>query len=89
MYLNQQDRRFSANGLFDYNDQTCTNGSQIPCSKNQGTGEWRAVTQTDGSTYLMARFSDLIRTSACFGDRVSLQSGGMVDEGGIFWQKLQ
>lgn len=89
VYLNQQYRRFEASGLFDYNDQTCTAGSQLPCSKNQGTGEWRAVTQTDGSTYLMARFSDLVRTGACFGDRITLRPDGIVDEGGVFWQKMQ
>jgi len=89
LYINRQYRSFEGNGLFQYKDQTCTIGSTIPCSENQGTGEWRAANQTDGSTYLMARFSDLNRTSACFGDRISLQNGGMVDEGGVFWQRTQ
>jgi hypothetical protein len=89
VYVNRQYRSFEANGLFQYQDQTCTVGSQLPCSQNQGTGEWRAVNQTDGSTYLMARFSDLSRTAACFGDRISLQNGGIVDEGGVFWRRTQ
>ncbi len=87
VYVNQQTRRFEANGLFDYSDQTCTIGSQIPCSQNQGTGEWRAVNQTDGSTYMMIRFSDLIRTNACSGDRITPGNNGYTDEGGVFWQR--
>ena len=89
VYLNRQQRQFDANGLFAYQDETCTVGSPIPCSQNQGHGEWRAVNQTDGSTYLMARFTDMIRTDACFGDRISVEQGGMRDEGGIFWQKVR
>jgi hypothetical protein len=89
VYVNRQYRSFEASGLFQYKDQTCTVGSSLPCSQNQGTGEWRAVNQTDGSTYLMARFSDLDRSNACFGDRITLQSGGIQDEGGVFWQRTQ
>lgn len=88
VYVNRQTRQFDANGLFQYADETCSVGMQLPCSHNQGTGEWRAANQADGSTYLMARFSDLIRTDACFGDRIRLEENGITDEGGIFWQKL-
>ena len=89
LYIAHQYRSFEANGLYQYQDQTCTIGSQIPCSQNQGTGEWRAATWSDGSIYVMAHFSDLIRTSACAGARYQMMQGGIQDEFGTFWQRVQ
>ncbi len=89
VYVNRQYRTFEATGQFSYQDQTCTVGGANPCSQNQGVGEWRAANQADGTTYVMARFNDLQRTAACFGDRVTVQNGGILDEGGIFWQRVR
>lgn len=88
-YINRQYRSYEANGLFQYRDQTCGNIAGIPCSENQGTGEWRAVNQGNGATYLMIRFSDLIRTDACAGEQVRFGGSGFTDEGGLFWQRVQ
>ena len=32
---------------------------------------------------------NIVRTAACFGDRISLVQGGMRDEGGVFWQRTR
>lgn len=88
-YVNRQYRSYEPNGLFQYQDQTCGNIQGIPCSENQGTGEWRAAQQGDGTIYVMTRFSDLIRTSACAGERIQLNGNGFVDEGGIFWTRTR
>lgn len=88
-YINRQYRSLEANGLFQYQDQTCGNIQGIACSQNQGTGEWRATTWTDGSLYLMLHFSDLIRTSACSGQRVRMQGPTMYDEFGGIWQRVR
>jgi hypothetical protein len=88
-YVNRQYRSYEANGLFQYQDQTCGNVQGVPCSQNQGTGEWRAAQQGDGTIYLMTRFSDLIRTSACGGERIQFNGQSFIDEGGVTWQRTQ
>jgi hypothetical protein len=88
-FVSHQYRSFEPNGLFQYQDQTCGNIPGIPCSQNQGTGEWRATTWSDGSIYIMARFSDLSRTSACAGARYRPGPSGLQDEFGSFWQRVQ
>ena len=88
-YINRQYRSYEANGLFQYQDQTCGNIPGIPCSQNQGSGEWRAVNQGDGTTYVMTRFSDMIRTAACAGERIQFNGNGYVDEGGTSWTRTQ
>lgn len=88
-YINYQYRSFEANGLFQYQDQTCGNIAGIPCSKNQGTGEWRAITQQDGTIYMMTRFSDLTLASACAGSRYRMSGSTMFDEYGVAWQRVQ
>ncbi len=89
VYLNRVYRSFEPNGLFQYQDQTCGNIQGIACSQNQGTGEWRATTWSDGSIYMMMRFSDLVRTSACAGQRVQMQGNIMYDEFGGTWQRVR
>ena len=88
-YINYQYRSLEPDGLFQYQDQTCGNVAGIPCSQNQGTGEWRAVTRKDGTIYMMMRFSDLIVTSACAGGRYRMDGSALVDEFGITWQRVQ
>lgn len=88
-YVNYQYRSYEANGLFQYQDQTCGNIAGIPCSQNQGTGEWRAVTWQDGTIYIMFRFSDLTVTSACAGGRYQLSGKALLDEFGTTWQRVQ
>jgi hypothetical protein len=90
VYLNRQYRSYEPNGLFQYQDQTCSVGMPgAPCSQNQGTGEWRAAKQGDGTIYVMTRFTDMIRTSVCAGERIQFNGNGFADESGIFWQRTQ
>ncbi len=58
---------FSANGLFDYRDQTCGNIQGMPCSQNAGHGVWNAQRHADGSFYIRVQFSDLRRKDECTG----------------------
>ncbi len=58
---------FSANGLFEYRDQTCGNIQGVPCSQNSGHGSWNAQRQADGWIYVRVQFSDLHRTNECTG----------------------
>lgn len=88
-YMNYQYRSYEASGLFQYQDQTCGNIAGIPCSQNQGTGEWRAVAQQDGTIYVMARFSDLSVTSACAGGRYRQDGSALRDEFGVTWQRVR
>lgn len=88
-YINYQYRSLEPDGLFQYQDRTCGNVAGIPCSQNQGTGEWRAATREDGTIYMMMRFSDLIVTSACAGGRYRMDGSALIDEFGITWQRVQ
>jgi hypothetical protein len=86
--ISRQYRRFSSNGLFDYQDQTCgTNGGV--CSQNQGTGSWVAHQQQDGTIFLMVNFSDMVRTAQCFSDTVQIGPQGMQSYTGMVWQRTQ
>jgi len=50
-------RSYEANGLWQYRDQTCPTDNQgyLPCSQNQGAGQWAAYNLADGSIFLMMR----------------------------------
>lgn len=85
--INQIYRSYEANGLWQYRDQTCTIGSQIPCSQNQGAGQWAAYAQQDGSVFLMVHFSDLSRSNSCFSQTIRANGRGFVDEYGMGWQR--
>jgi hypothetical protein len=82
-------RSYEPNGLWQYQDETCSTGMNIPCSHNQGTGEWAAFTQADGTVFAMIHFSDLSRSNACFSQTLRLSNGGMMDEYGIRWQRVR
>lgn len=87
--VSRQYRRFSPDGLFDYQDQTCGNIAGIACSQNQGTGSWTAHQQPDGSIFVMVNFSDMVRTSQCFSDTVAIGNGGFQSISGAFWRRTQ
>jgi hypothetical protein len=82
-------RSYEANGLWGYEDQTCTVNSPIPCSQNQGAGLWAAYQQPDGTIFLMVHFSDLARSNNCFSQTVQLQNGGFVDNLGGRWRRVR
>ncbi len=69
---------YDANGLYSYQDQTC---SAISCSQNQGYGRWAAVRQADDSIYISINFSDLNNTNACTGLAVVVQGNQLVTPG--------
>ena len=82
--------QFDANGLFQYQDQTCpTDG--LPCSQNGGPGEFRASRQASGTTFIMMRFSDLSRVNQCASLEVNFQDERtMVTRGGGgVWRRVQ
>lgn len=84
-----QYRQYSANGLFQYQDQTCTNGTQS-CSQNQGTGFFTAMTAQDGSIATMMIVSDLQRDHECTGGYMRfIDQNRMQDGGGTIWQRVQ
>jgi hypothetical protein len=87
--VSQQYRRYDANGLFEYQDQTCGNIPGVPCSQNYGHGQWTAYRQNDGSIFLMINWSDLSRTNACAGGAAFVQGGTIVGQDGIRWQRVQ
>jgi hypothetical protein len=79
---------FEPNGLYQYRDQTCGQGNL--CSNNQGTGEFRAAFQADGSIFYMINFSDLSRDHQCTSDNVRFQGAGMmVGRNGNIMRKVQ
>jgi hypothetical protein len=84
-----QYRQYQSNGLFQYQDQTCTNGTQS-CSQNQGTGFFTAMTAQDGSFATMIIVSDLQRDHECSGGYMRmLDQNHMQDGGGTVWQRVQ
>lgn len=89
LYFNRQYRSYEGNGLFQYQDQTCSVTPGAPCSQNQGTGEWRAVNQGNGVAYVMVRFSDMIQTDACSGEQIQPNGNGFYDSSGVYWQRSQ
>jgi len=40
-------RSYEASGLWQYQDQTCGSTPGVPCSQNQGTGQWAGYMQPD------------------------------------------
>ena len=84
-------RSYEATGLWQYKDQTCPTNNQgyLPCSQNQGAGQWAAYTLDDGTIFLMIHFSDLSRTNTCFSQTIRLGNGGFVDSGGGNWRRVQ
>ena len=82
---------YEANGLWQYRDQTCTANNQagVPCSQNQGAGQWAAYGLNDGSVFLMIHFSDLSRSNTCFSQTIRLGNGGFVDAGSGNWRRVQ
>jgi hypothetical protein len=84
-----QYRQFQGNGLFQYQDQTCTNGTSF-CSQNQGTGFFTAMTAQDGSIQTFIIVSDLQRDHECAGGYARfLDNNTMQDGGGTIWQRVQ
>jgi hypothetical protein len=69
---------YEANGLYSYQDQTC---SSVSCSQNQGYGRWAATRQADGSIYISINFSDLNNTNACTGLAVVVQGNQLLTPG--------
>lgn len=82
-------RSYEANGLWQYQDQTCGSVAGLPCSQNQGTGQWAGYLQSDGSMFVMVHFSDLSRTNNCFSQTIRSAQGGFIDESGVSWQRVR
>lgn len=87
--INRVYRSYEANGLWQYQDETCGSVQGVPCSHNQGTGQWAAYQQADGSVFAMIHFSDLSRTNNCFSQTLRFSGGTMVDEYGMRWQRTR
>ena len=84
--VNRTYRSYEANGLWQYQDQTCTPGGG--CSQNQGAGQWAGYQLPDGSIFLMIHFSDLVRSNTCFSQTLKPFAGGFYDVGGgMNWQR--
>jgi hypothetical protein len=84
-----QYRQFDANGLFQYQDKTCTNGSDF-CSQNQGTGFYTATGAADGSILTFIIVSDLQRDHECSGGYARfIDDMTMQDGGGTVWRRVQ
>ncbi|MFO1148283.1 MAG: hypothetical protein U1E62_07895 [Alsobacter sp.] len=84
--INYQYRTLDANGGFEYQDRTC---SSISCSQNYGHGQWAGVPQADGSIYIMVKFTDMIRQSACFSWVGRLNGMAFVSPDGFIWRKVR
>jgi hypothetical protein len=77
--ISYQYRSYDANGLFRYEDRTC---SQTGCSQNAGHGRWAAHATGRGTVFMMITWSDLVRTNACAGGEVYPDGANLVDSGG-------
>lgn len=86
--INRVYRSYEANGLWQYQDETCSNGGG-PCSHNQGAGQWAGYQQADGTVFLMIHFSDLARTNTCVSQTVKFRGRQMMDEYGMVWQRVR
>ena len=84
-------RKYDANGLWQYRDQTCPVNTlgYLTCSQNQGAGLWAGYRQADGTIFLMVHFSDLARSNACFSQTIQLSNRGFRDAIGGNWQRVQ
>ena len=87
--LGMVDRSYEASGLWQYQDQTCGSTPGVPCSQNQGTGQWAGYMQPDGTMFVMVHFSDLSRTNNCFSQTIQPVQGGFVDNSGISWRRVR
>lgn len=86
--VNRTYRSYEANGLWQYQDQTCTPGAT--CSQNQGAGLWAGYQLPDGSIFLMIHFSDLVRSNTCFSQTLKPANGGFYDVfGAMSWQRVR
>jgi hypothetical protein len=83
---NRTYRSYESNGLWQYQDQTCTPG--LGCSQNQGAGQWAGYRLADGSVFLMIHFSDLVRSNTCFSQTIQPANGGFF-EGAMNWQRTR
>ena len=84
-----QYRQYEANGLFQYQDKTCTNGSSY-CSQNQGHGFFTATTANDGSILTFLIVSDLNRENECAGGYARFIDANTMQEGsGTVWRRVQ
>lgn len=84
-----QYRQYDANGQFQYQDRTCTNGTSF-CSSNQGTGFYTATPASDGSMLLFMIVSDLNRDHECTGAYARfLDADTLQDAGGGIWRRVQ
>ena len=63
---------FDGNGLYRYRQNVCSGG----CNQYEGTGEFRAAFQGDGSIFLMLNYSDLQRSHQCVSNQLRLQGQG-------------
>ncbi len=86
--ISYQYRQYDANGLFQYQDQTCTQGSPL-CSRNQGTGFFTAITVGDTiQTFMIV--SDLQRDHECTGSTMRfIDPNTMQDGSGTVWRRVQ
>ncbi|HVY51346.1 MAG TPA: hypothetical protein VHA07_07255 [Devosia sp.] len=82
-------RSYEPNGLWQYQDETCGSAPGVPCSQNQGAGQWAAYQQADGSIFVMIHFSDLSRYNNCFSQTLRLGQGGFVDDSGVSWSRVR
>jgi hypothetical protein len=84
--VSRQFRTYSANGLFEYRDQTC---SATGCSTNQGHGRWAAYGLGGNRISLMITWTDLIRVNACAGGELRHDARGLTGADGSRWQRVQ
>ncbi|MCB1498951.1 MAG: hypothetical protein KDK07_04050 [Bauldia sp.] len=84
--ISRQYRSYAPNGLFEYQDQTC---SSTGCSQNYGHGRWVAHGIGGNAINLMISFSDLIRTNACVGGDLRVDGGGFQAPDGTRWQRVR
>ncbi|MCB1488752.1 MAG: hypothetical protein KDJ88_15015 [Bauldia sp.] len=84
--ISRQYRSYSANGGFEYKDQTC---SATGCSENYGHGRWAAHGIGGNTIALMISWSDLIRTNACIGGQLQYDRAGLYGADGTRWQRVQ
>jgi hypothetical protein len=82
-------RSYEANGLWQYQDQTCGSTPGVPCSQNQGSGQWAGYMQPDGSMFIMVHFSDFSRYNNCFSQTIQPAQGGFIDNSGISWRRVR
>jgi hypothetical protein len=89
LYYDQMYRSYDAGGVWTYQDQTCTVGSNMPCAQGQGAGQWAAYPQADGTIFVMIHFSDLNHSNNCVSQTVRrVDAQGYSDEYGS-WRRVR